>query len=115
MISRSKMDKVFILLYSNLMEDETDQIVGAFASRESALDFIIYLRKRKNILDGSFEVRLVEAMTTAQNVANYEKGAPITTLVASTWYTKKALKPNQVVLYDDGNEEIMELYKEKGE
>ena len=107
------MDKVFILLYSNLMEDEIDQIVGSFASRESALNFITYIRKGKRMLDGSFEVYLVQAMSTAQNVANYEKGVPTTTLVASTWCTKKRLK--QVVLYDDGNEEIVELYKEKGE
>ena len=107
------MDKVFILLYSNLMEDEIDQIVGSFSSRESALNFITYIRKGKRMLDGSFEVHLVEAMPTAQNVANYEKGVPTTTLVASTWCTKKRLKPNQVVLYDDGNEEIVELYKEK--
>lgn len=107
------MDKVFILLYSNLMEDEIDQIYGSFPSRETALNFITYLRKAKKILDGSFEVHSVKAMTTAQNVANYEKGTSPTTLVASTWCTKKALKPNQVVLYDDGNEEIVELYKEK--
>ena len=109
------MGKVFILLYSNLMEDEVDQIVGSFASRESALNFITYIRKGKRMLDGSFEIHLVEAMSTAQNVANYEKGVPTTTLVASTWCTKKRLKSNQVVLYDGGNEEIVELYQEKGE
>ena len=113
------MNRIFIVIYSNLMEDENDQIVGAFSSRESALNFITYLRKEKRILDGSFEVHLVKAMSTGQNIAYFEKGIPVTTLAASTWCTKKVLKPNQVVIYDyDGTkpeEETIEIYKEEKE
>lgn len=107
------MNRIFIVTYSNLMEDENDQIIGTFPTRKSALYFITYLRKEKRILDGIFEVHLVEGMSVAQNIENYVKGVSTTTLVASTWCTEKALNLNQVVLYDNGNEEIVELYKEK--
>ena len=107
------MNRIFIVIYSNWMEDENDQIIGSFSTRKSALNFITYLKKERRILDGLLEVHLVEAMTTAQNIENYLKGTSTTTLVASTWCTKKALKTNQVVLYDHGNEEIVELYTEK--